>query len=273
MNACRGGAPRRCLVSLLTVFTTVSWFVLTAPTLTAASGPTVQVAPTTGAPGEIVTISGTGWPAGASLTAEIADATVPTIALASLGAAYFVDSAGNFSGRATVPLTLFGNGSRGNLNVVPGGYLITVGGGTTPRVQAPFTVTAPAQGTLIWGSVAFDSNSNRSRDASDSAAAGVGVTLIASGVPTARAITDAFGRYIALGLPAGDYSVASQAQYQSAPFAGTTNASAVVGQAVRADLLLMATLAQPTSPPSNRPAPSTKVVPARLPATGAGGAA
>jgi hypothetical protein len=270
-----GPALRRRVVVAIPVMGLLGWLTVGAPPLSAAARPTAVVSPTSAGPGESVTLSGSGWPAGATVGTSIADATMPAIATASLGAAFAVAAGGNFSGRATIPLTLFGNGSRGNLNVVPGRYVITVGGGASPTVQIPFSVGAPANGTLLWGSVAFDANGNHVRDAADAAAAGVGVTLTPSaGGRTAEAITDALGRYAIVGLPAGRYALASRSDYQSMPFAGAADASAVVGQAVRADLLLTTTAAQqvpPATTPGNGSAPPSRV-PAQLPATGGGGA-
>lgn len=264
------------LVAVLAVIAVLASLIVSPAVLAAAAIPTVVVSPSSAAPGETVTLSGSGWPAGAIVGASLATAAMPAGATASLGAALAVNAAGAFTGQATIPLTLFGNGSRANLNVVPGSYLVTVGGGANPRVQAPFTVGAPAHGTLLWGSVAFDANGNRVRDAGDPAAAGVGVTLTLStgGVPPAQAITDALGRYLILDLAAGNYSLASQAAFQSAPYAGKSTARAVAGQAVRADLLLVAPPVQQVRPPATAgsratlPAPR---VPAQLPATGGGG--
>lgn len=263
--------------TLIAVIALLSWLVLSAPPLSAAATPTVVVSPTTAAPGETVALSGSGWPPEATVGASITDAAMPAIATSSLGASFAVDAAGEFSGSATIPLTLFGNGSRGNLNVVPGRYLITVGGGMTPKVQTAFTVGAPANGTLLWGSVAFDANGNHVRDAADTAAAGVGVTLTSSagGGQPAEAITDAFGRYVILGLRAGSYSLVSRSQFRSVPYAGNSNATVVVGQAVRADLLLSATPVQQVPPAAtvgSRTVPPPNRVPAQLPATGGGGA-
>jgi hypothetical protein len=272
---------RRRVVVAIPVIGLLAWLTLGPPPLSAAATPTTVVSPTSAAPGESVTLSGSGWTAGATVGASIADATMPAIATASLGGSFTVNAAGAFSGPATIPLTLFGNGSRGNLNVVPGRYVITVGGGATPKVQIPFTIGAPAHGTLVWGSLAFDANGNRVRDAGDATAAGVGVTITAGagrGQP-ATAITDAFGRYVIAGLAAGAYSLDSRSEYQSVPYQGAASAVAVVGQAVRSDLLLVATPARPLPPagtPGRRTGPSPtgapSQLPSQLPATGAGGA-
>jgi hypothetical protein len=79
--------------------------------------------PASGAPGETIALRGSGWPAGSTLVARMYEASNVGGPGADLGMAFQTDANGSFSAEGTVPRTLFGPSSRGNLSVVPGGYL------------------------------------------------------------------------------------------------------------------------------------------------------
>ncbi len=206
----------------------------------AEQAPSVSVTPTSAAPGERITLQGSGWPANAPLSARIYEAATPSGPSSSMAGAFQADAAGNFLAQGTVPNTLFGQGSRGALNVVPGSYTIAVSGGTVAAATVPFTVGAPSQGSLLWGTVYFDSNNNRQIDSADSARAMVGVTITgpAPESPTRTAITDAKGRYMIYPLGPGSYTMVAAGQLFNADFAGSTPATVGEGQAVRADILM-----------------------------------
>ena len=119
----------------------------------AQSAARVEVTPTSGSPGGGVTLRGTGWPQGALLTARMYRATDVGGAGADLGMAFPADASGAFTFQGAIPRTLFGMGSRGNVEVVPGSYTIVVRPGPEFSASTSFTVTAappPAQapGTL-----------------------------------------------------------------------------------------------------------------------------
>src|SRR5438067_1681831 len=122
--------------------------------------PSVEVVPPMAAPGETVSLRGSGWQAGASLGARLYLANNLGGPGASMAGQIVVRPDGTFVTSASVPLTLFGQGSRGNLNVVPGAYTLVVSQDTRQSTQVPFTVGAPAQAAILWGEVAVDLDGN-----------------------------------------------------------------------------------------------------------------
>jgi hypothetical protein len=112
----------------------------------------VEVSPASGPPGGGVTLRGTGWPAGALLTARMYRSSDVGGAGADLGMAFPADASGAFTFQGVIPRTLFGMGSRGNVEVVPGSYTIVVRPGPEFSASTSFTVVAPppaqAPGTL-----------------------------------------------------------------------------------------------------------------------------
>jgi hypothetical protein len=228
-----------------------------APTAQAQPAQTFEVVPASGAPGETVALRGSGWPAGASLVARMYESANVGGPGADLGMAFQADGSGSFSVEGTVPRTLFGVGSRGNLSVVPGEYTIVVRSGPELSASAPFSVAAPRQGVLLWGEAVFDANADGQRDASDLPAAGaaeVSVTSTRIDVPAGRAITDARGRYLFSPLEPGFFYLSAQSQFRGASWEANGTASAADGEAIRVDLLL-----QPSGPTADeqRCAPQT----------------
>ncbi len=104
----------------------------------------VDVTPSSASPGAAVTLRGSGWPAGSTLAARMYRASDLNGAGADLGMAFQADASGGFSVEGTIPRTLFGAGSRGNVEVIPGAYTIVVRPGPELSASTPFTVTASA---------------------------------------------------------------------------------------------------------------------------------
>lgn len=97
-----------------------------APLAQQAPNPTIEVLPAGVAPGETVTLRGSGWLPETTLTARMyrkGDAASPG---AFLSGAFAVGAGGTFSVAGAVPHTLFGPGDRGNVEVVPGDYTIVI---------------------------------------------------------------------------------------------------------------------------------------------------
>jgi hypothetical protein len=218
----------------------------TPPSAHAQPQPTLEAMPASGAPGETIALRGSGWPAGSTLVARMYEASNVGGPGADLGMAFQTDANGSFSAEGTVPRTFFGPSSRGNLSVVPGGYTIVVRSGPEPSASAPFSVTAPRDGVLLWGEAAFDTNANGQRDSADlpaAVAAEVSVTSTRIDLPAARAITDARGRYLFSPLEPGFFYLNAQAQFRGAAWEAKATASAADREAARVDLLL-----QPSAP-------------------------
>jgi hypothetical protein len=160
---------------------------------------------------------------------------------AALSGEILVGPDGAFATTATVPLTLFGQGSRANLNVVPGPYTLVTSQDTLRSVTTAFTVGAPRDGALLWGEVVFDVDGNGIRDVRDQPASAL-VTIAGpfAGAPV-QALTDARGRFVVSpvrGPQPGPFQVEARADLQSQSWFASTNMSASVGQIGRADLLL-----------------------------------
>src|SRR5919204_1387608 len=135
--------------------------------VSAQAPPSIEVIPATAAPGQTISLRGSGWPAGASLGARLYMVNNVGGPGAFMAGQIVVGPDGTFVTSTSVPLTLFGQGSRGNLNVVPGAYTLVVSQGTAQAVQVPFTVGGPGQAAILWGEVAIDSDGNGVRDARD----------------------------------------------------------------------------------------------------------
>ena len=135
------------LVVLLSLFV-ASWSGEDPPIVLAQQAARLEVAPSSGPPGATVTLRGSGWPPGASLTARMYRASDVGGAGADLGMAFLADSGGAFTMQGVIPRTLFGMGSRGNVEVIPGAYTIVVRPGPELSASAPFTVVAPAPGQV-----------------------------------------------------------------------------------------------------------------------------
>jgi LPXTG-motif cell wall-anchored protein len=58
--------------------------------------------------------------------------------------AFQADTSGTFTTDGVIPRTLFGAGSRGNVDVTPGDYVIVVRPGPELSASTPFTVVASA---------------------------------------------------------------------------------------------------------------------------------
>ncbi len=201
--------------------------------------PTLTVTPNSAAPGEKVTVSGSGWPANVTVVAHFFQARATNGPSADLAVATS-DASGAFSTQGTVPPTLFGPGSRANLNVIPGSYTIVAASG--PGVSAPavaFTVGPPRQGALLWGTAFFDVNGDGRLDDGDVPGA-VGVTIrnTSQAGPTVQAFADVNGHYVVSPVAPGTYTFSVQSQFQSATWSGSATASAGNGQAVEVDLPL-----------------------------------
>ncbi len=207
----------------------------------AQTAPVVIISPTSAAPGEKITLQGSGWPANASLVARMYEDSNLDGPGSDLGGAFQSDASGSFSVQGTVPNSLFGQGSRGTQNVVPGSYTIVVSAGPAVSATVPFTVGAPAQGGLLWGQVYIDANNSGMIDAGDTSSGGltgVSITGPTPDSPTRQAITDAKGRYILFPVESGSYTMTVKTQRFSMDWSGTAEASVQSGQAVRADILL-----------------------------------
>jgi hypothetical protein len=63
---------------------------------------------------------------------------------ADLGMAFQANASGDFAIDGVIPKTLFGAGSRGNVEVIPGAYTIVVRTGPELSASTPFTVIAMA---------------------------------------------------------------------------------------------------------------------------------
>jgi hypothetical protein len=106
----------------------------------------VEVTPSSASPGASVTLRGSGWPAGATLSARMYRASDLNGVGADLGMAFQANASGDFTIDGVIPRTLFGAGSRGNVEVIPGAYAIVVRTGPELSASAPFTVAmAPVQ--------------------------------------------------------------------------------------------------------------------------------
>lgn len=187
---------------LASLFGTVSWAEVQQP-------PQLAVVPATAAPGEQVTIEGSGWRPGAQLVARFYEGAagaghrdVAVFPSAAMGGVITVESDGRFRALGTVPRTLFGQGSRGNVTVVPGAYSVAVNFAPGIGAAALFTVIGPG---FIWGEVFEDLNRNSRRDEGEPPVAGeVRAVFGSPPLDEVRAMTDSRGRYMAgpLRLPA-----------------------------------------------------------------------
>lgn len=207
----------------------------------AQPSPAVTVSPGTAAPGEKVVVQGSGWPSNDALVARIYEGSNLEGPSSSLGGVFPTDASGSFTAQGTVPNSLFGQGSRGTLSVVPGIYTIVVSTGNSLSTKVPFTVGAPAQGALLWGQLYFDTNNSGAIDEGDTSAGGltgVNITGPNPDSPVRQAITDAKGRYVMLPLEPGNYSMSAKAQRFSMDWSGTKAVVARNSEAVRADILL-----------------------------------
>lgn len=113
-------------------------------TAQAQSATRVEVTPPSASPGAPVTLRGSGWPAGATLGARMYRASDLNGVGADLGMAFEADATGGFTIDGVIPRTLFGAGSRGNVEVTPGAYTIVVRTGPELSAGTPFTVIASA---------------------------------------------------------------------------------------------------------------------------------
>jgi hypothetical protein len=104
----------------------------------------VEVTPSSAPPGASVTLRGSGWPAGATLTARMYRSSDLNGVGADLGMAFQANASGDFTIDGVIPRTLFGAGSRGNVEVIPGAYTIVVRTGPELSADTPFTVIAMA---------------------------------------------------------------------------------------------------------------------------------
>jgi hypothetical protein len=207
----------------------------------AQTAPTATVSPASAAPGEKITIQGSGWPANNPMGARIYEGSDLGGPSSPMGMAFQSDASGSFSVQGTVPNSLFGQGSRGTLNVVPGSYTVTVSSGVTASVTISFTVGAPSQGALLWGQVYLDNNNSGIIDVGDTPSGGLtGVTLTGPNPDSSsrQAITDAKGRYILFPVDPGNYVMSVKTHRFSMDWSGTAEVFAQSGQAVRADILL-----------------------------------
>jgi len=102
----------------------------------------VEVTPSSAPPSASVTLRGSGWPAGATLSARMYRASDVNGVGADLGMAFQADASGGFTIDGVIPRTLFGAGSRGNVEVIPGAYTIVVRTGPELSAGTPFTVIA-----------------------------------------------------------------------------------------------------------------------------------
>ena len=217
--------------------------------VSAQATPSVEVLPATAAPGQTVSLRGSSWPAGASLGARLYMANKVGGAGASMAGQILVGPDGTFITSASVPLTLFGQGSRGNLNVVPGAYTLVVSQDTRQSIQVSFTVGDPAHAALLWGEVAMDLDGNGVRDARDQPTSALVTITPASGQSaTVQASTDALGRFVISPIPPGAFHLEARVDVQNQSWQAGANVSAQVDQTARADLLL-----EPP-PPSGLPA-------------------
>jgi hypothetical protein len=213
------------------------------------TSPRLEIVPAAAGPGETLGLRGNGWPAGAGLGARLYEAGNVGGPSAPLAGQIVAGPEGAFATTATVPLTLFGQGSRGNLNVVPGPYTVVVNDDMRHSVAVPFTVAAPAQAALLWGEVAFDLDGNGVRDPHDQPTSALVSITGASGQATAiQAITDARGRFVVSPVPPGEFHLEARAGAQDQNWLGSADVSAHSGRTAQADLLL-----EPP-PPSGVPA-------------------
>src|SRR5918911_2811277 len=193
----------------------------------AQATPSVEVIPATAAPGETISLRGSGWPAGASLGARLYLANNVGGPGASMAGQIVVGPDGTFVTSASVPLTLFGQGSRGNLNVVPGAYTLVVSQDTRRSIRVPFTVGAPAQAALLWGEVAMDLDGNGVRDARDRPTSALVTITPASGQSApVQAMTDALGRFVVSPMPPGAVHLEARVDVQNQPWQAGANVSA-----------------------------------------------
>jgi len=227
----------RTLLLVVTLFGTVIWAV-------ARQQPQVTVVPATAAPGEQVTIEGSGWPPGAQLTArfyeDAASAGDPDVALlesATMAASITAGSDGRFRVMGTVPRTLSGPGSRGNMTVVPGSYTVAINPASGIGVAARFTVGVPERGGFLWGEVFQDLNSNGRRDEGEPPLdADVFGNFGLAG--QFQVIPDIRGRYAVVPLQPGTYHVIA---YVPPPFGSAGPGPVVVREReiVRADIRIL----------------------------------
>jgi len=262
------------------------------PTAYATAVPAVTVSPTSAAPGESVTLSGTGFPPGSQVVARIYLSPQPLSPGADLGAAAQIDAAGAFTTRGTILLTLFGQGSRASLSVIPGTYTIIANAGPGITASTPFTVGAPEHAGLLWGEVAIDTGGGGVRGTSEPLATGAELIVQGPGQPNTRRVrTDALGRYVLAPLPGGATTVSTTVTYRSTTWSASATASVQVGRVTRIDLLLrpgkvntpLPLPPTPTTPDVGPPSAAQPlaravarpnvIIPSGLPATGRGGVA
>ncbi|MGH2356162.1 MAG: hypothetical protein ACRDI2_09330 [Chloroflexota bacterium] len=115
------------------------------PSAYAQQAPGIDVEPDSASAGATITLRAAGWPAGASLSARMYQASDTGGPGAFVTGAIQVGADGAFAVQGMVPRTLFGPGNRGNVEVVPGAYTIVVRQGTERSASVPFTVTPPAE--------------------------------------------------------------------------------------------------------------------------------
>src|SRR3990172_507830 len=211
--------------------------------------PRLEVAPAMAAPGEAVTLSGTGWPPGVSATARMYESLASLLAggPSELVGAFQADAQGNWSGQGTVPTMLLYFTSRGNRWVVPGTYLMVVSGGPDVSASVPFMVGAPRQGAFMWGVVAVDANGNGQFDAGDSRTeAEISITGPTPDMPARRLRTDPTGQYTLSPIPPGVYSLSTGFESDSTVRFATATISVADRQVTRADLLIEPVPAAPS---------------------------
>lgn len=226
-----------------------------APHTGAQEGPAVTVQPSRAAPGETVSITGTGWPAGAQLTARLyARGSGPTGPQADLASPFRTDASGSFSFQATVPLTLLNpDGNRGNLYLVPGQYNLLVQSGPELSSSVVFTAAAPRQGSSLWGEIGFDKDRDGRFDVYEDTRAGSGVAVMlmpAGGGSPRQALTDAFGYYLFTPIPAGSYTLRAESQYQGASWAASGAVSTTDARVTKIDLALAPKTGGPPAVPN-----------------------
>jgi hypothetical protein len=119
------------------------------PPVQAQPTPTISLEPTSAPAGGSLTVRGSGWTPGTQVVARLYQPDDLLGPGADLGGAVQVAQDGTFTLRGTVPLTLFGSGNRGNVEVTPGTYSVAVRQNTDGVATSIFTVVSVASAPTV----------------------------------------------------------------------------------------------------------------------------
>jgi hypothetical protein len=234
----------------------------------AGEGPVRYVAmtPDRAAPGQQVTLAGSGWQPHDILTATVCETDGFLGICGALSAPFQADADGAFSLTTRVPRTLFDSivdATVPLIHVVPGGYTVIVSGGLHDRVQLELTVAAPPDSALLWGELTLTARDDPAAPQDEPEQADqaeqpgppglpVGtVVTIGAAAPsgqTVRGALDSRGRYMHWPVTPGAYTIQAEAPVGDTRHVATTRAVLRAGETARVDLRLRARGAFPDDP-------------------------